>query len=166
MFHKPLEAAVKRASAEKRSWKNSQNSLENFCCGVLLYSCAVAGLKTCNFYKEGLPYSWFHDKFSKNFKNGYFTKTPLDGCFNSFNLTIQSYYIITSYIFCKMCVHICWRNFMLKKPCICKGNIVKSFTTVAMILKRHEQRHYKKLFFNMDSVEFKVQLEPFAVDAI
>ena len=29
----------------------------------------------------------------------------------------------------------------------------------------HEQRYYKKLSFRMDSVEFKVQLSPFAVDA-
>ena len=42
-------------------------------------------------------------------------------------------------------------NFMLKKPSICKGNIVKLFTAVVIILKRHEQRHYKKLFFSMDS---------------
>ena len=39
------------------------------------------------------------------------------------------------------------KDFMLKKPFICKGNIVYSFTTVVMILKRHEQRYYKRLFF-------------------
>ena len=55
---------------------------------------------------------------------------------------------------------------MLKKPCICKGNIVQLFTTVAMVLKIHEQRHYKKLFFSMDSREVKVQRAPFAVNAI
>ena len=35
-----------------------------------------------------------------------------------------------------------------------------------MILKGHGQKYYKKLFFNMDSAEFKVQLAPFAVNAI
>ena len=30
-----------------------------------------------------------------------------------------------------------------------------------MILNRHKQRIYKKLFFSMDSVEFNVQLAPF-----
>ena len=33
-------------------------------------------------------------------------------------------------------------------------------------LTRHEQRHYKKLFFSMDSVEFKVRRAPFAVNGI
>ena len=42
-----------------------------------------------------------------------------------------------------------------------EGNIVQSFTTVVMILMIHEQRHYKKLFFSMDSIEVKVQLAPF-----
>ena len=35
-----------------------------------------------------------------------------------------------------------------------------------MILKRHEQRYYKKLFFSVDSVEFKVQLAPFPLNVI
>ena len=63
---------------------------------------------------------------------------------------------------------------MPKEPCICKGNIVQLFTTLAMVLKIHEQRvlriheqrHYKKLFFSMDSTEVKVQRAPFAVNAI
>ena len=36
VFRKLLEAAVQKSSAEKRSWKNSWNSQENFRCGVLL----------------------------------------------------------------------------------------------------------------------------------
>ena len=35
-----------------------------------------------------------------------------------------------------------------------------------MTLKEHEQRYYKKLFFSMDSVEFKVQFATFAVKDI
>ena len=33
------------------------------------------------------------------------------------------------------------------------------------MLKGHKQRYYKRLFFSMDSVEFKVQLAQFAVCA-
>ena len=35
-----------------------------------------------------------------------------------------------------------------------------------MIFKRHKQRYNKKLFFSMDSIEFKVQIVLFAVIAI
>ena len=35
-----------------------------------------------------------------------------------------------------------------------------------MILKRHEQGYYKKIFFGMDFVEFKVQLAPFPINII
>ena len=44
--------------------------------------------------------------------------------------------------------------------------IVQLFTTGVIILKGHEQRYHKKLFFSTDSVEFKVQLAPSAVNAI
>ena len=44
--------------------------------------------------------------------------------------------------------------------------IVQLFTTGVIILKGHEQRYHKKLFFSTDSVEFKVQLASSAVNAI
>ena len=55
-------------------------------------------------------------------------------------------------------------NFMLKKPFICKGNII--IYKCCYDLKRHVQGHCKKLFFSMEGMEFKVKLAPFAVNAI
>ena len=40
------------------------------------------------------------------------------------------------------------------------------FNYLQLILKGHEQSYYKKLFFSMDSIEFKVQLAPFVINAI
>ena len=52
-------------------------------------------------YKEGLRYGWFRDEFSENVQNGFFTKTALDGCFYSFNLTIQNSYKLYRTFFIK-----------------------------------------------------------------
>ena len=57
-----------------------------------LVLCSYYRLKSLQLYK-GLHYDWFHDETS-NFRkseNSFFTKTTLDGCFYSLNLTIQNY---------------------------------------------------------------------------
>ena len=104
LFRKLFEEGVQRSSAEKWFWKireiHKKPSVVEF-----FFSCRH---KSIQLYKEGLRFNCFHGEFLENVQTGFFTRAPLDSCFYSFNLTIQSYYLRSTFFI--KCLHRCWRN--------------------------------------------------------